>query len=205
MYRVYLLKHPEQISWEWTKSALAFLPRERRDRAMRYKHSTDRKNCVAVYFMLKIALKECFGIQEFVLGYGPYGKPYLEDRPEIHFNLSHCKKACGVVVADRPVGMDIEEIRPFSWETAGRVCCRAELKVLEECREKDRSRAFIRMWTMKESYVKQIGRGIGYDVRRVDTVGRAGFGMAEDEEIVVCIYGHGMAHCEFIIDSACQL
>jgi len=59
--------------------------------------------------------------RKFRLGYGDYGKPYLMDWPEIHFSISHCKKGCGVMVADHPVGMDLEVIRPFSWEVARRV------------------------------------------------------------------------------------
>ena len=64
-----------------------------------------------------------------------------------------------------------------------------ELRILEACGEKDRDRKFIRMWTMKESYVKWLGCGLGYDVQNVDTTEGTGFAVMEDEELIVCGYG----------------
>ena len=41
---------------------------------------------------------------------GENGKPYLEEYPEIHFNLSHSGNMVFAVFSDREVGCDIEEI-----------------------------------------------------------------------------------------------
>lgn len=158
MYKIYLFRQLEQITEEFIDRSLALLPEERRQKALRYRRMTDRKNCVITYLMLKIALRECFQITSFTLGYEENGKPCLAEYPNIYFNISHCQYGCVVAVADTPVGVDIQEVRPFSWEVAKRVCSKEELELLE--RSSDRDREFTRMWIMKESYAKMTGEGI---------------------------------------------
>lgn len=185
MYKVYLFRQTDRLSAAWLDQALASLPRERREKAMRYRLESDRKNCAISYLLLRYALKECFGITEFRIGFGRCGKPFLEQFPDIYFNISHCCRGCAVAVSDEPVGVDIQEIRPFSWKVAERVCCAQELCILEKsnCRERD----FIRMWAIKESYVKRIGIGIGYPFWKVDTTSVKGVMSAEFLDFMVAV------------------
>lgn len=156
--RLYLFDQYEKISEEFIIRALPFLPEERRSRALRYRRRIDRDNCVITYLMLCYALRECFGIKSFKMAYGEYGKPYLPDYPDVHFNISHCGIGCAVVVANYPVGVDIQDVRPFSWDVAKQVCSEGELADLEK--SSDRDRLFTKMWAMKESWGKMMGRGI---------------------------------------------
>ena len=41
------------------------------------------------------------------------GKPFLPDRPDIHFSISHSDEVVMCVVADHPVGCDVERIVPI--------------------------------------------------------------------------------------------
>ena len=41
--------------------------------------------------LLNSAVQELFSVENPVLAYGTYEKPYFRDYPEIYFNLSHCK------------------------------------------------------------------------------------------------------------------
>lgn len=147
--------------------ALSVLPNDRRIRAQHYRQEVDRKNSIVTYLMLQYALRECFGIVTFKVKFGEYGKPYLPEHPRIHFSISHCKEGCAVAVARKPVGVDIQEIRPFSWNIAKRVCCESELAQLKKCA--DLEKCFAKMWTMKESYIKMIGQGLSYGMDRIDT------------------------------------
>ena len=49
----------------------------------------------------------------FDFGSGAGGKPCLPAFPEIHFSLSHSDEVVMCVVADRPVGCDVEKIIPL--------------------------------------------------------------------------------------------
>lgn len=168
MYKVYLFEQLELVTEEFIDYIIPLLPEERVKKTMRFRSITDKKNCVIAFLMLKIALKQNFHISDFILQYGKYGKPYLADHSDVYFNISHCSCGCAVAVADCPVGVDIQDIRSFSWEIAHRVCCKEELEVLVQSTEKDRE--FTRMWTLKESYVKMLGMGIGCELIKINTL-----------------------------------
>lgn len=167
MYKLYLFDEYKQVTEEFIIRALQFLPENRRNRALRYRKATDRMNCVITYLMLQYGLRECFGITSNKIELGKYGKPFLAEHPNVHFNISHCDIGNAVVVADFPVGVDIQEVRPFSWNVAKHVCSGQELTELEKCANRDR--LFIKMWTAKESYAKMVGQGILYDFRSINT------------------------------------
>lgn len=167
MYRIYLFEQLDLVTEEFIDCALPLLPEERRKRTMRFRRTIDRKNCVIAFLMLKIALKQDFHISDFILQYGEYGKPYLAGHSGVYFSISHCSCGCTVAVANCPIGIDIQDIRNFSWNIAQRVCCKEELEVLEQSTERDRE--FTRMWSMKESYVKMLGKGIGSELMKINT------------------------------------
>ncbi|XP_057534190.1 uncharacterized protein LOC130812657 [Amaranthus tricolor] len=101
-----------------------------------------------------------------------YGKPEVDwqdapDRswPPLHFNLSHTSSmiACGITTYS-PIGIDVEnknrtlknEIIPF----ARRFFSLNEVEYLARILDPEMQRQeFIKMWTLKEAYVKALGTG----------------------------------------------
>lgn len=139
--------------------ALSELPEWRREYALKYRFEKDRRLSVAAFRLLKRLLEERFALEEVPrFSYGPRGKPYFAEYSEIHFNLSHTSKAVACIVAEHPVGIDIEEIAPVDWEVAKRVLSEQEI---DEVRETDSpDAAFAQLWTMKEALIKLKGEGI---------------------------------------------
>lgn len=166
-------------------SAFLLLPEERRQKVIRYRQPIDRKNCIITYLMLKYALKECFQIEDFTLLTGDAGKPYLAEYPNIHFNISHCRCGCVVAVADVPIGIDIQDVRSFSWEIARRVCCMEELELLQ--RNADKDREFTRMWAMKESYLKMLGTGMKMNLMEINTLSEESVQVIEREKAIISV------------------
>lgn len=153
----------ERLSEEFITRSLRILPESRRTRALKYRRAIDRWNCVITYLMLLYGLRECFDITSFEIALGEYGKPYLPQYPQVHFSISHCDTGCAVAVSDCPVGVDIQDLRPFSWGVAKRVCCQRELDELRKCSEQEQ--LFAKIWAAKECYGKMIGRGMLYEYR----------------------------------------
>jgi len=150
---------PESIDLE---RALAEVSPERRVLALNYRFERDRRLSIAVYLLLKDALRTAYGMSGNPrLATAPGGKPYLVDHPGIHFNFSHCAKAAACAVSDRPVGIDIEAIAPVDRAVAQRVLSEPELAELDAAAEPEV--AFARFWTRKEAVVKLFGRGIEED------------------------------------------
>ena len=95
-------------------TALQEISAQRREQALRYRHELGQRQCVLAYLLLKRALREEFGIADNpVFVYGEHGKPVLADYPDIHFSLSHCREAVTCAVSSRPVGIDVESVRPL--------------------------------------------------------------------------------------------
>lgn len=146
--------------------AMTLLSEQRCEQVLRYKLEGPRRQSVAAYLLLRKALKELYGIVEApVFEYDEGGKPSISGHPDIYFNLSHCRKAVACVVADSPVGIDIEETCRFS-ESIARYTLDDE--EYENVMKSDNpSQAFIRLWTMKEALLKYTGEGLRRDIKTV--------------------------------------
>lgn len=95
--------------------------------------------------LLALALK-----QEFLLSpppeiaAAPGGKPFFPGHPEICFNLSHSHGAAVCALHNKPIGIDVEKLRPAPKRLADGMG----------------DEAFFRLWTAKEATVKRQGKGV---------------------------------------------
>ncbi len=88
------------------------------------------------------------------------GKPFLPDFPNLHYNISHTANMVVASIGDHPTGVDIEAISTARMPIAKRFFSKAELKMLEQCKETDRDALFFELWTARESFAKATGTGI---------------------------------------------
>lgn len=126
------------------------------------RHGRDKNRSLAAGLLLDHALA-VFGLQERSVEYeiGEWGKPTLKYHPEICFSLSHSGDYAICTVGDKPLGNDIERIKGGRLKVADRFFAREEISWLYEAEsEEERTRRMFRLWTMKESFVKAIGRGM---------------------------------------------
>lgn len=167
MYKIYAITGVQHTDYSVLEPFQQYLPTERRERVLRFRRSIDQQNCALSYFMLQYGLYKSHGIRSFTLSYGRNGKPFLSDYPHIYFSISHCDYGCICAIADSPIGIDIQDIRPFLWSTVNHCCSAEEKQLLKEC--SDSAAEFTKIWTIKESYLKMTGTGIAVDLCTVDT------------------------------------
>ena len=149
-------------------AALGEISEQRRQQALKFRHEQGRRTSVLAYLLLKQALREGYGITANPLfEYGEHGKPAIIGHPEIHFSLSHCRDAVACAVGSRPVGIDVESIREYKEPLARYTMNDDELGQIVAAPRPEV--AFIRLWTMKEAALKQIGTGISNDLKTVLT------------------------------------
>ncbi|HSN18257.1 MAG TPA: 4'-phosphopantetheinyl transferase superfamily protein [Gammaproteobacteria bacterium] len=73
----------------------------------------------------------------------------------VHLNLSHSGGLLAAVVSSRPVGIDIERIRPRAIAAqVDRVFCPGEARAMEHLPEDARLARFFQLWTLKEAACK---------------------------------------------------
>lgn len=115
--------------------------------------------------LLKKGLKDLYGIQwedenQLEISVGEHGKPYLKNYPHIHYNITHTNGLVACGIGHKPLGVDVEQIRPFRPSIIKKVFSDVERCCMEKLQDEKHKEYFFRIWTLKESYVKALGCGI---------------------------------------------
>jgi 4'-phosphopantetheinyl transferase len=154
----------------------AALPEPERARAARFRVADARGRFVLGRTLLRRAVGQLLGVpaEELALVVDERGKPHLADpaeEPGPFFNLSHSGPVVAVAVASVAVGVDVESLRPVvsAERLARRFLSAAEAAAVLAADAAERDRAFLRIWTQKEAYLKATGLGVGMPLREVDT------------------------------------
>ena len=168
---IYINDHIDTLDWE---AHLSELPEARREKCLRFKHDAGRRQCVAVWLLLREALQTEFGLADVPeVALTTQGKPYFPDRPDIHFSLSHCAAGVACAVDTRPIGVDIERVRPFNDELAAYVFNEQELEMVRHAANP--ALFFTILWTKKESLLKLTGEGLRNDLKDILVEARCHF------------------------------
>ena len=124
------------------------------------------------YRLLSLALERELHLSLPEIAREPGGKPWFPSRPDICFNLSHSHGAAVCALHDKPVGVDIEKLRPAPRRLAGGM----------------EDEAFFRLWTAKEATVKRRGEGLSALLRTFEPAPRCRCleGLLEGYIITVC-------------------
>jgi 4'-phosphopantetheinyl transferase len=144
------------------------LSADERTRASAFRFQRDRTRFVVRRAVLRELLGAQLGVEPARLAfvYGQHGKPSLAapfDRSNLSFNLSHSDDlALFALASGRPVGVDVESIRPISdvADLVRRYFSRAENAAIDELPPAERHQAFFNAWTRKEAYLKATGEGL---------------------------------------------
>lgn len=111
--------------------------------------------------------KECdIDSDTLTVEYGEYGKPYFAERTDIHFSISHSGDYAAVVLSDGDVGIDIQQVRPVRDGLIEKLCDENERRFVYE--SDNREKAFITLWSLKESYIKAIGMGMSFPLDKIN-------------------------------------
>lgn len=134
---------------------------EKRSRVGRMRRREDVLTAVTAYRLLCFSLKSAYGIEPSPDDWlvGEYGKPCLKSAKGIHFNISHSGNMAMCALGGRQVGADIEMVRPYRQGLEKRIMSESERRVF--LRSDDKLKLFYQIWTLKESYLKYTGRGLG--------------------------------------------
>ena len=151
--RIKIFDHMDQCTEAEVQRMLPLVSAQRREQALRYKHTFGRFCCLRSWLMLQ----ELIGpFADWT--YNEHGKPFIEGGP--YFSISHCKNGIAVAVNDEPIGIDIEHIRRADESLIERTMSEEESQRLMANSQELRDRDFTRLWTQKEAVVKWMGTGI---------------------------------------------
>ena len=146
-------------------------------RAKRFYFEQDRRRFIVGRSQLRFILGRYLDCEpdSVQFCYGPNGKPALvshsnAQRNTLHFNLSHSQGLALCALAwNWEVGIDLEYIRPLptSEQLAQRFFSPEEHAFIQALPANEQPRAFFRLWTCKEAYLKAIGKGLPFLLKYV--------------------------------------
>lgn len=114
---------------------------------------------------LKSTLNKVYKISNYEIVYNKYHKPYLKDS-NLYFNISHDKDTIVLAISDKEIGVDIEYLT-YKEEVIKHRFNKKEQLIIKNSLNKEYD--FTRIWVMKEAYLKCIGTGLEYGLKKVDT------------------------------------
>jgi 4'-phosphopantetheinyl transferase len=156
--------------WEWSfPSSSDILDDEELRHATSYRFEKDQRRFISRRMLLKKLLSLYLGIapQMICFRYNPHGKPHLATCPEsdsIQFNISH-SQGLAVYVFGRNcrLGVDLESLQllPEVDALISRWFPAQQARFLQKLSSQEKHLAFYRLWTLKEAYLKALGKGLG--------------------------------------------
>ncbi|WP_139345060.1 4'-phosphopantetheinyl transferase family protein [Virgibacillus pantothenticus] len=142
---------------------IRYLSKEKRARIMQFKKNDDKFRSLFAEILLRLMICKKIKCKNEQVNFeiNSYGKPHLVGNSEVHFNISHSGKWVIISLANSQIGIDIEEIKEIDYlAISKRYFSDREYKDLSNISEHQQLRYFYNLWTLKESYVKNIGLGL---------------------------------------------
>lgn len=144
---------------------------EKKNKVDKLRFDEDKKRSVCGDMLAKKAVAEFSDIraEDVKLSTKENGKPYPANA-DAHINISHSGDWVVCAISQKPVGIDIEEIRPINLKIAKRFYTEEEIFYLfghtpqesefTETKDYVVHKRFFEIWTAKEAYLKYTGEGI---------------------------------------------
>lgn len=159
-YNITRLSEDEYRKW------FALMGAEKQQRVSRFRFFDDRKRTVAGEMLARKAVSKWCDVpmESIVIDTKKSGKPYAVGFP-VEFSISHSGKFVVCAVSDKPIGVDIELVRPVDMNVAKHVFSDDELDYLfghaptevdfTSQPDRDTLFRFFELWTKKEADFKK--------------------------------------------------
>ncbi|MGO7733487.1 4'-phosphopantetheinyl transferase family protein [Rhizobium leguminosarum] len=139
--------------------------RGERDRACSFRFELDRDRYVMAHILCRLALGNRLGLRPEALTFRRVAgrKPCLTNDSGVDFSISTTPRLAAVAVADGAIiGLDIEcrQHVEMMQEVSTLILSDQERQDVEALNEPDRATRLLRLWTLKEAYLKAKGTGL---------------------------------------------
>jgi 4'-phosphopantetheinyl transferase len=162
MVEVYAIKIDQTIDSAGFGRLMACVAPEKRAGIQRFYRIEDQQRALIGDVLIRYLLcnKLLLANKELIFAKTEFGKPFLVNDHKIHFNISHSGEWVLGAVHNLPVGVDVEKIRPVEYQIAARFFSKSEYFNLMNKEGRDKLEYFYEIWTLKESYIKAVGKGL---------------------------------------------
>lgn len=163
MTRIFACKLLHELAFEQLKpNMLNHLPEQCAMKALSFYHTNDCQRHLIGELLARNILGQETGLRpDGPFDTGEKGKPNPGGYHGIHFNISHSGLWVVAATSIAPVGVDVERMRKVPEGVAYRFFSQTEQNLLNKAHdETEKAQIFFTLWTLKESFIKAIGKGL---------------------------------------------
>lgn len=206
--KVYVTKIKE-ISEKVLEELIKFISKEKKSKLQKLKHREDKLRCLIGEILVRYIIAETISIKDsdIIFETNIYGKPFLRDYSDFHFNISHSGDFVLCAIDNKPIGIDIEKVLSIEYEAiVTNFFTSKEMNYIMRGNFKNQINKFYEIWTIKESYVKAYGQGINMSFKdfsvdynkeeyigvirenKYDKCNIKGFSLEPDYKVAICSF-----------------
>jgi 4'-phosphopantetheinyl transferase len=161
--KVYCINSKHPIPQEILRRFITLIDESKLTKIKKYKNRKDYENALIADILIRFSISESTKIKyikkPFLLT--NYGKPYLPADINLQFNVSHSNEWIACVIDEKAIGIDVELMQEFDiLEIARDFFTFEEYYLILNADENMRRELFYDIWTLKESYIKALGKGL---------------------------------------------
>lgn len=161
MIYIYAVKIRDTIEDSIMETFWSLVSSERKERISRFRNLRDKQRGILAEVLLRYALYKHYNLNEgIIFVYNQYGKPFLKGNEDIFFNMSHSGDWIFCGVGSVSLGVDVEQIAKADMRIARRFFSETEYSYLIGLDADQQNSEFYKIWTLKESYIKEEGMGL---------------------------------------------
>lgn len=142
---------------------------KKQHKVLQYVNLATRKRTVVGEMLAREMIAEYCGIDQenILISVDERGKPFTENA-HINFNISHSDDMVVCCISDKPVGIDVERVKPINPNIMKKLCTDSDMRYIlnsentdiPKLLSKDQQYRLYEIWTAKEAYFKCLGTGI---------------------------------------------
>ncbi|MBD7912364.1 MULTISPECIES: 4'-phosphopantetheinyl transferase superfamily protein [Clostridium] len=158
---VYIFNIDEILDIFDFKKFYDFVDKDKRKKIQKFRRDEDKIRSLVGEALARIKICEKLGCKNFNIKFehNEYGKPYIKEN--IEFNISHSGSYVIVAIDDCALGIDIEEMKEIEFEGIAKgYFDESEYNWIINHDKEKQKKCFYKLWTLKESYVKYVGKGL---------------------------------------------
>src|SRR5665647_136562 len=165
--KIFALNNLEPMDDLTFRKLLTNLSDEEQERVKKYARPNDAKRVLLADILVRSVIASELKVSNKAIEFNAnkYGKPLLKGNCGIYFNVSHSGDWIVCAVDNEPIGIDIEKIIPVELEIATQFFSDEEYKMLMAKSPEDWQHFFFDLWTLKESYIKAVGKGLSMHLK----------------------------------------
>ena len=162
---VFYMQVTDKIDTNIFNYVLSLVSGKKRKKVQSFFGDIDRKMSLYADVIVRLMLCRKYNLrnEDIVFEEGEFGKPFLKNLNDFHFNISHTRNGIAVAFADSPIGIDIEKIKQDDRLIAERFFVSDEFKYIYSS-EQEQGKRFFEVWTKKEAYIKCLGKGLSMEL-----------------------------------------